>query len=180
MRQVLGLDTTLTPELEPSADLVASGPVCTESGTLGQRAYGAVRRIVCALVGDALPDRYRPIRCLQRSAWSHTAYRERRTRSLGTARSRPFSKPPRAWNASHLTAWSSAIFRNSRLPGGRWSDCGATTNGGARSTVAPTLLDFDCIAVDECQDLTPIEALVLVELASHNRPPPAGAPVTGR
>lgn len=38
----------------------------------------------------------------------------------------------------------------------------AAANGGARG-----LLDFDCIAVDECQDLTPIEALLIVELAAR-------------
>jgi len=33
--------------------------------------------------------------------------------------------------------------------------------------ILPGLLDYDCIAVDECQDLTPIEAYVLVELAAR-------------
>ena len=32
--------------------------------------------------------------------------------------------------------------------------------------VGPELLDFDCVAVDECQDLTPIEAWFVVELAA--------------
>jgi hypothetical protein len=31
------------------------------------------------------------------------------------------------------------------------------------------LLDYDCIAVDECQDLTPLEAFVIIELASQAR-----------
>src|SRR5260370_41595118 len=36
----------------------------------------------------------------------------------------------------------------------------------AAGRIDPALLDFDCIAVDECQDLTPIEAALLVDLAS--------------
>lgn len=36
-----------------------------------------------------------------------------------------------------------------------------------KATVAAKFLDFDCIAVDEAQDLTPIEAMVLIKLAAR-------------
>ncbi|MCW5981206.1 MAG: hypothetical protein KIT09_24195 [Bryobacteraceae bacterium] len=45
-------------------------------------------------------------------------------------------------------------------------DAVARLRGGS---VPAGLLDYDCIAVDECQDLTPIEAYMLVEIAAHVR-----------
>ena len=40
---------------------------------------------------------------------------------------------------------------------------------GSRPSANPALSDYDCIAVDECQDLKPIEAWLIVELASRAR-----------
>ena len=41
-----------------------------------------------------------------------------------------------------------------------------TATDGARPSVPSPFVAYDCIAVDECQDLTPIEAMLVVELAS--------------
>jgi len=46
-----------------------------------------------------------------------------------------------------------------------WRALSSLAEGGR--DVPPELLDFDCIAVDECQDLTPMEASVVIELAAQ-------------
>src|SRR5208337_5245281 len=48
-----------------------------------------------------------------------------------------------------------------------WRAVQEIRTAGASSSALP--LDFDCVAVDECQDLTPIEAWLLVELVSRLR-----------
>jgi superfamily I DNA/RNA helicase len=36
-------------------------------------------------------------------------------------------------------------------------------------SIPPTLLEFNCIAVDECQDLTPLEAYLIARVAATIR-----------
>jgi hypothetical protein len=116
------------------------------------------------LAGDAIPVSIgRFIGCKQPRV-PEKSYRERRIRFLGqgavasaldaatrlerldssTLAERYFPEIALAWRAVELLRGL------------------ASGNG----SIDPALLDFDCIAVDECQDLTPIEALVIAELSA--------------
>lgn len=121
------------------------------------------------LVGDALPAAIGRFAASKQPRVSDKSYRERRTRYLGahavnavleaaarleregteTLANRYFPELALAWQAAE------------RIHG----------TGSGRAEIDPAWLEFNCIAVDEVQDLTPIEALVLIELASlsHRR-----------
>jgi hypothetical protein len=62
----------------------------------------------------------------------------------GTLAERYFPQLAQAWQAAEQLGRSTKHIASSRA-----------------------FLDFDCIAIDECQDLTPIEAFVLVQLSKR-------------
>lgn len=113
------------------------------------------------LAGDALPVEVGRFAACTHARVPDKQYRERRSRFLG------------------LTATFQAIDAANRLekagPGSlaeryfpelalAWNAATALC-GGSPSGILPELLDFDCIAVDECQDLTPLESFVIAQLA---------------
>ena len=118
------------------------------------------------LVGDALPATIGRFSASKRPRVSDESYRERRTRFLG-----PKAATSALETAARLERLDPATLADRYFPelGLAWravERLGASATGRAGAAVDPELLDFDCIAVDECQDLTPIEAFVLVALAS--------------
>ena len=113
------------------------------------------------LVGDALPIAVGRFGASKVPRVSDAAYRERRARYLGTGpiataldaagrleKNDPSSTLAERYFPQIALAWQ-AVERLEASPpkiDGSW-------------------LNYDCIAVDECQDLTPIEAFLLIELA---------------
>lgn len=118
------------------------------------------------LAGDALPAAIGRFVACKHPRVPDKSYRQRRTRYLGRA----------AANSA-----LDAAARLERLDSGRLADryfpelalawraaerlCASTADN-VSPGIDPAVLAFDCIAVDECQDLTPIEAFVVAQLAS--------------
>ena len=112
------------------------------------------------LVGAALPAGVGPFAACKAPRVPDKAYRESRTRFIGgpavTAVLEVAARLER-----HPETLAERYFPALELA---WR---ATQRLGAASAAVPDGLDFDCLAVDEVQDLAPIEALVLVELCTR-------------
>ena len=166
IRQLVGLDAPVVAERESrqrfARDMV---PFARHLGPWAGNLTALYDEMHAHLVGDALPVSIGRFAASKQPRSPDKAYRERRTRFLGT------------------TATAAALdtaTRLERLDGGTLADryfpelalaWGAVERlraaaAGNTANIDAALLDFDCIAVDECQDLTPIEATVIVELAS--------------
>ncbi len=119
------------------------------------------------LVGDALPAAIGRFSASKRPRVSDESYRERRTRFLG-----PKAVTSALETAVRLERLDSTTLADRYFPelGHAWravERLGAAASGrAAEAGIGAELLGFDCIAVDECQDLTAIEAFVLVALAT--------------
>lgn len=127
------------------------------------------------LVGPALPVPMGRFPACQQPRLTDRDYRDLREHALGKSaveslletvqvlRRREQDGFEAAFFPELLLAWKAAgeLLRPAEMPGAR---PGATPGG--ESAVGEGLLDFDCIAVDEVQDLTPVEAFVVVQLAA--------------
>jgi hypothetical protein len=116
------------------------------------------------LVGDALPVAIGRFAASKQPRVPDNSYRPRRARFLG----------PQAVNvvletAARLEREGTGTLADRYFPelGLAWHAAERLRDtGSGRVQVDPAWLEFNCIAVDEVQDLTPIEAVVLIELAS--------------
>jgi len=89
-------------------------------------------------------------------------YQDRRTRYVGAA-----AVSAALDAASRLEREASATLASRYFPalGAAWQAGSLLCQKKPPEIAARGFLDFDCIAVDECQDLTPVEAFVIVQLA---------------
>jgi tetratricopeptide (TPR) repeat protein len=169
MRRLLGVETAPASDAEMRSrfrgDLV---PFSRSLGPWTDHIPALYDEMHAHLVGAALPaaaGRF-PAHLAPRA--SDKDYRSRRIRFLGENA------------ASCVLDLASRLERNNPSLASRyfpeldlaWRAAAAFTPSGALP-IAPEFFNFDCIAVDECQDLTPLEAFVTVALASaigrHNR-----------
>ncbi|MCC6368335.1 MAG: hypothetical protein IT165_32825 [Bryobacterales bacterium] len=117
------------------------------------------------LVGGALPVAGGRFRACDHPRLADGAYRERRGRFLG----------PAAGSAADIAsrlerAGSSLAHRYFPELDLSWQAATALAPKSASfSRINPAFLEFDCIAIDECQDLTALEAFVLVALGATIR-----------
>lgn len=163
VRELLGSDAPIVPEIESrqlfTRDLVPFSRVLNAWSTFQPALYDELH---AHLIGDALPmDAGRYFACKQ-PRLPDKAFKDRRSRYIG------------------IPAAAAALDIASRLERDRGSlapryfpELALAWKAAERLTSMPTapvsipadLLAYDCIAVDEVQDLTPIEAFVLVQLA---------------
>jgi hypothetical protein len=111
------------------------------------------------LIGDAVPYKAGRFVACKSPRVPERDYYERRARFLGQG---PASAAVEA--ASRLEKLDSASLAQRYFPelALAW-EATARLRSGRKEELA-ALLDFDCIAVDECQDLTPLEVALLIEL----------------
>lgn len=167
VRRVLGIDSPLEPERESKQRFLRDlGPFARSLGAWANRQVALYDEFYAHLVGDAVPFAAGRFGACQQARVPDKAYRQRRTRFLGEG---PVASALDA--ASRLERLNDGSLAERYFPelALAWRAVErlravATHKGG--HTIEPGLLDFDCIAVDECQDLTPIEASLLVELTS--------------
>ncbi|MGO9272539.1 MAG: hypothetical protein ACLQOO_20290 [Terriglobia bacterium] len=175
IRQVLGLNSPAETQHEGRQRIHRDlAPFARTLGPWTNSALALYDEFHAHLVGDALPvaiGRFAASRCPR---VSDDAYRERRTRTLG-----PQAVAAVLETAGRLERVNSGSLADRYFPElglawqaaerlracdiGRGQDARPTAGG---TPALPELLDFDCIAMDEAQDLTPIEAFVVVQLAS--------------
>ncbi|MCU1294381.1 MAG: helicase [Bryobacterales bacterium] len=118
------------------------------------------------LIGAAMPQPAGRFAKAERVRLPESAYRAQRTRYLGSAVDGVLEA------ARRLERMSDAPLADRYFPelALAWRAAGALTSGSRQ--IESTFLDYGCIAVDEVQDLTPLEAFVVLALArrySHGR-----------
>ena len=115
------------------------------------------------LVGAALPVKLGRFAACKQPRVPEADYRQRRTRYLGQAASAAVLDLAARLEKSDPRPLADRYFPELALA---WRAARALTQPDpAKAGLAPEFLEFNCLAVDECQDLTPLEAFVLVELA---------------
>ncbi len=159
LREALGRDVERAPERESRQrfrrDLApyqrSLGPWQDDPGALWEEMHAH-------LVGDAVPAAAGRFVACSGPRVADKAYRERRTRYLGTIATASLLDI-----ASRLEKQGDDTLADRYFPelAHAWHAVGKLRAG----QVPPEWENFDCIAVDECQDLTPIETMILVELA---------------
>lgn len=167
LRQVLGSDTPAAPVSEARQRFLRDlSPFSRSLGAWTNSQRALYDEMYAHLIGDALPVAIGRFGASKQPRVSEKAYRERRTRYLGqgpvasvleaAARLEKLDSASLAERYFPELALAWRAVERLRMPAG----------AGAKPAVDSSLLDFDCIAVDECQDLTPIDAFLIVELAS--------------
>jgi len=159
VRQILGSSAAANPERDMlrrfSQDL---GPYARAVGPWTNNLAALYAEIYAHLVGEALPVSVGRFREVRQPRVPDKAYRERRARFIG-----PQAVTGALEAASRLERGSETLaeryFPELALA---WRAVERLHKGGGDGVP----LDFDCMAVDEVQDLTPIEALVLIELCT--------------
>jgi superfamily I DNA/RNA helicase len=176
VRQVLGIDAPIAPEQDAKRRFGRDlAPFARSLGVWANSQTALYDEFYAHLVGDALPVAIGRFTGCQHPRVHDKAYRERRTRYLGQGPVTSALDAAARLERIDSTTLAERYFPELMLAWRTVEKLRAPANGGARPGIAAALLDFDCIAVDECQDLTPIEALLLVDLASlinHQRRAP--------
>ena len=117
------------------------------------------------LVGDALPIEIGRFAACQQPRVPDQSYRERRMRYL-----RPQVISSALETASRLERFAPSSLAERYFPeldlAWRAAQRLRAFTKDSPQSLKPEWLEFDCIAMDESQDLTPLEAFVVVELAS--------------
>jgi len=160
VRQVIGSGVPGLSEQDGKRSLLHD--LSPYSRTLG--AWANVQSALCDelyahFIGDALPVAIGRFSACPQPRVSDKAYRERRTRYLGTAAVTSLIEA-----AVRLEKLGSATLAERYFPELALAWRAVETLHSAKFPAS--LLEFDCIAVDECQDLTPIEAMLIVELTA--------------
>ena len=173
IRRILSLETPVTPEHDSRRRLARDlAPFARTLGAWAGSQDALYDEFHAHLVGDALPVAVgRFVACKQPRVFDK-AYRERRGQSLGQAAVSSVLDAAARLERLDPGTLAERYFPELALAWRAVERLRASASGGDENVVA-----FDCLAVDECQDLTPIEALFVVELASlvngqHRAPVP--------
>ena len=159
VRQILGSGAPVNPERDMlrrfSQDL---GPYARSLGPWVNNLTALFAEIYAHLVGEALPVSVGRFGEVRQPRVPDKAYRERRTRFIGA------QAVTGALEAASRLERGSGTLADRYFPelALAWRAVERLRKGGGDGVP----LDFDCMAVDEVQDLTPIEALVLIELCT--------------
>jgi len=114
------------------------------------------------LTGAALPEKSGRFPKAERMRLPEAAYRTQRTRYLGPPATEGVVEAMRRLEKAGETPLADRYFPELALA---WRAAQALTS--ASNRIDPTLLDYGCIAVDEVQDLTPLEVFVILSLSRH-------------
>jgi AAA domain len=172
VRQILGADAAAASEGELRRSFLADlTPLSRSLGAWNNNPSALYDELHAHLAGDALPLSIgRFVEC-ERPRVPDKAYRERRTATLGQA---PVAA---ALDIAAKLEKSSPSLADHYFPelALAWKALGKV-RALAHGKAAP-MLEYDCVAVDECQDLTPLETWLLVELVARMRGPRHFVPV---
>ena len=166
IRQILGLDVPVTPEREARQRFIRD--LAPFARTLGAWAYSQSAlydELHAHLAGDALPVAVGRFVACNEARVPDKAYRERRTRSLGQAPVTTALETAARLERLDASTLAERYFPELALA---WHAVERLRSNNSAPHPAPDsgLLDIDCVAVDECQDLTPIDASLIIELTA--------------
>jgi len=169
VRQIFGSDAQVVAEFEARQRFVHDlAPFTRILGAWTHCQTALYDELHAHLAGDALPVAIGRFTACKYARVTDQAYRERRTRSLGQAAVTAALETARRLEQSNSVPLAVRYFPELALAWQAVEKLRHDTTGSPPSA-NPELFDYDCIAVDECQDLTPIEAWLIVEIASRAR-----------
>jgi hypothetical protein len=162
LRQFLRLEAPVTPLAELRrrfrGDLV---PFSRSLGAWTDRPIALYDELHAHLVGAALPVAVGRFTACPAPRAAPANYRDRRHRHLGPAADAALDLAARLERADSRSL-AERYFPELSLA---WQAASSLTGQGSKAPAE--FVEFDCIAVDECQDLTPLEAFVITELAAQ-------------
>lgn len=162
VRHILGEDAPFLPESESRQRFLRDlAPFSRTLGAWSDSPAALYDELHAHLAGDAIPVAIGRFAACAKARVPDKAYRERRTRFLGTA---PVASALEA--ARRLERLSPQDLAERYFPELALARRAVDKLISQRDGASAKLAGFDCIAVDECQDLTPIEALLIAEIAA--------------
>ena len=165
VRQVLGIDAPVVPLSESRQRLLHdAAPFTRTLGAWSSCQSALYDELHAHLAGDALPMAVGRFSECKSPRVPDKAYKQRRARALGDSVAAITLDFASRLEHSDSRSLSERYFPEIALA---WQAVRAIRSGDPSDTAFP--FDFDCVAVDECQDLTPIEAWLIVELVARAR-----------
>ncbi len=162
IRQLAGVDAPVATDRESlhkfTHDLV---PFARQLGPWAGAQTALYDELHAHLIGDALPVDIGRFAACKAPRVPEKIYRDRRTRFIGVAAAGAAMEAAARLERLDHSPLAARYFPELNLA---WTALARVRDAGRPITGIP---EFDCIAVDECQDLTPMEALVIVELAAR-------------
>ncbi|MBI3471446.1 MAG: hypothetical protein HY013_08820 [Candidatus Solibacter usitatus] len=172
LREILGVDTPVEPQRESRDNLSRelAGLPPRMLGVWANYKFSLYEELHAHLVGSALPVAVGRFPSCKEPQLSDVDYRVRWERHIGRTAVEALLEIVGALRRRDGVNLQSKYFPELGLA---WQ--AATRLHSASPALPKWFLDFDCIAVDEAQDLTPIEALAMIHLAAaiqnHRRGP---------
>jgi hypothetical protein len=169
VRQILGSNAPVVPGGEARQRFLHDlAPFARTLGSWAHNQTALYDELHAHLAGEALPVAVGRFAACRQARVPDKTYRERRTRSLG-----PAPVTAALETVTRLERLDSSTLAERYFPelALAWHAVEKlrSNDSESQSTIPLGLIDCDCIAVDECQDLTPIEAWLIVELAALAR-----------
>jgi len=160
VRQILGRDIPVIPDRDARQRFFRDlAPFARSLGAWTNAQTALYDELHAHLAGDALPAAAGRFAACKLPRVPDKAYRDRRTRSIGHPAVSSALDAAARLERDASSSLAERYFPELALA---WR---AVERLGSSASMDAALLGFDCIAVDECQDLTPIEAMLVVELA---------------
>jgi hypothetical protein len=166
LRRLLGID----PPFEPLKELRRrfaqdASPIARTLGVWANSLNVLYDEFHAHLVGEALPFGVGRFAAAKQPRAPDAAYRERRLKSLGRRAVDAALDAAARLERADSRPLADRYFPELALAWRAVEQLRTIAAGKSQVEAGADLLDFDCLAVDEVQDLTPIEALALVQLA---------------
>ena len=160
VRRVLGADAPRAAEREAKQRFIRDlAPFARTLGAWTNRQVALYDELYAHLVGDALPVSVARFAGSKGPRVPDKVYRERRTRFLGEGAAMSALDLVARLERLDSVSLADRYFPELALA---WRAVEKLRTNG---DLVP--IEFDCLAIDECQDLTPIETFLLIELASR-------------
>jgi hypothetical protein len=179
MRELAGSALELAPESERRANFIRELGGNSRLGPWGKHRGGLYEELHAHFIGEALPEKAGRFEACSVPRISEATYRERRSRFIGAAAAASAAETAH-WLARNRPNFEATLFPELHLA---WTVALKLRQAADVSALRSRgLLDFDVIAVDEVQDLTPIETYTLLQLAkaaSHRHGRPAALLMAG-
>ena len=167
VRQILGTDAPMVPLGEARQRFLHDvAPFARSLGAWTASPTALYDELHAHLAGDALPVALGRFSACKSARVPDKAYRTRRIRSLGEAPVAAALDVATRLEHSDSRTLSERYFPELALA---WQAIQKLRASDTPAGLGAPSFDYDCVAVDECQDLTPIEAWLLVELVSRVR-----------
>jgi len=162
MRELAGSTLELAPESERRANFIRELGGNSRLGPWGKHRGSLYEELHAHFVGEALPEKAGRFDACPVPRISEATYRERRGRFIGSAAAASAAETGH-WLARNRPNFEATLFPELHLA---WTVALKLRQAADVSALRSRgLLDFDVMAVDEVQDLTPIETYALLQLA---------------